>query len=130
MNSGREPFDLDKVSLECFTNQHQYKKYLAKKESATQVHNTQSVLQERAISKSESLIKLFEELIHNTEHQKYYLLDSKYIPFMEACLDHLEKRERQQNIEEARPFETPSTVETPVATIPIEYWKMHKIVKD
>lgn len=121
-----EPFDLDKVSLECFTNQHQYKKYLAKKNSVTNTHEKQYGLHGRAVSKAGPLLKLFEELIHNTS---YHILDSKFIPFAEACLDHLEKTERQQQYTEEAAAVL-DLMDTPVPPIPIEYWKMHNISKE
>lgn len=91
-----ELFDLDEVSLQCFTNKHVYKKYLAKKypTSAPAPANTET--RQKALIKADELIDLFTQLLHNTYPDKYNILNSKYLPFIEACLDHLEKKERQK----------------------------------
>jgi hypothetical protein len=129
MSGGRELFDLDKVSLECFTNQHQYKKYLAKKGSATHPpENNHALLCERSVLKADQLMKLFGELVHNT-YSSHHLLDSKYIPFVEACLDHLEKMERIKTTQELLLDTAPISPTHHAAAVP-EYWKMHSIIKE
>ena len=92
-----ELFDLDEVSLQCFTNKHVYKKYLAKKYPLSNTlpsANTQT--QQKAAIRADALVNLFTQLLHNTCHDKYDLLDSKFFPFIEACIDYLEKHERRE----------------------------------
>ena len=91
-----EFFDLDEVSLQCFTNKHVYKKYLAKKyptNDSLLTVNTET--QKKAVLRADELIDLFTQLLYNTSTDKYNLLDSKYFPFVEACIDYLEKTERR-----------------------------------
>ena len=96
-----ELFNLDEVSLQCFTNKHVYKKYLAKKypTSAPAAANTET--RQKALMKADELIDLFTQLLHNTSPGQYNILNSKYLPFIEACLDHLEKKERQERQKES-----------------------------
>ena len=90
-----ELFDLDEVSLQCFTNKHVYKKYLAKKNpSAANAVLTET--RKKAVLRAEALLDLFTNLIHHSSEYKYNVLDSIYLPFVEACLDYLEKNERRE----------------------------------
>lgn len=88
-------FDLDEVSLQCFTNKHVYKKYLAKKYPSENAVLTET--REKAALRAEALVDLFTKLIqHSAEEDKYKVLDSIYLPFIEACIDYLEKNERRE----------------------------------
>jgi len=90
-----EQFNLDEVSLQCFTNKRVYKKYLEKKYPS----DTNAVLTEtrkKAVLKAEALVDLFTKLIHHSSEDKYNVLDSHYFPFIEACIDYLEKDERRE----------------------------------
>ena len=87
-------FDLDEVSLQCFTNKHVYKKYLAKKYPSE--HAVLTETREKAVLRAEALVDLFTKLIHHSSEYKYKVLDSIYLPFIEACIDYLEKNERRE----------------------------------
>ena len=91
-----ELFDLDEVSLQCFTNKHVYKKYLAKKYPTNAPTPANTETRKKALMKADELVELFTQLLHNTSSDKFKILDSKYIPFIEACMDYLEKNERRK----------------------------------
>jgi len=92
-----ELFDLDEVSLQCFTNKHVYKKYLAKKYPTNAFPSENTEIQQKAALNAEALVDLFTRLVQNTTDDKYSFLNSKYFPFIEACIDYLEKVERQES---------------------------------
>lgn len=92
-----EQFNIDEVSLQCFTNKYVYKRYLASKypgDATKTSANTET--RKKAVLQGEALLDLFTKLLHNTSADKYNILDSKYYPFLEACLDYLEKIERRE----------------------------------
>lgn len=92
-----ELFDLDEVSLQCFTNKHVYQKYLAKKNPTTAPPCANTETRKKAALQTEALLDLFTQLLlNNTSSDKYQGLQSKYIPFIEACMDYLEKHERRE----------------------------------
>ena len=95
-----ELFDLDEVSLQCFANKHVYKKYLEKK-NPSHVSLVNEETQKKAVIKEEALVDLLKQLIHNTSTDKYHRLDLKYFPFIETCIDHLEKVERHEAMKES-----------------------------
>jgi len=91
-----ELFNLDEVSLQCFTNKRVYKKYLAKK-NPSETNAVLTETREKAALRAEALIDLFTKLIHHSaEEDKYKGLDSIFLPFIEACIDYLEKNERRE----------------------------------
>jgi len=92
-----ELFNIDEVSLQCFTNKHVYKKYLAKKNPANAtIPSAHTETRKNAAFKKEALMDLFTQLLNNTCSDRYNILDSKYFPFIEACMDYLEKNERRE----------------------------------
>lgn len=143
-----ETFDMDKLTLEYFTNKQTYRKYLAKKDPTA----TTKKLYREISENQDHLVKIFTEMLNNTNSETYSLLQPKFENFIEGCLQHLEHShmdsdnetetenedyrknrnsygEKEQEQEEITLFERCDN--TPVVpSNPIEYWKMQKVFKN
>lgn len=140
-----ETFDMDKLTLEYFTNKQTYRKYLAKKDPTA---TTKKLYQEISENKDQ-LIQIFNEMLDNANSETYSLLQPKFENFIEGCLQHLEhsnldsdndtdneneyhtknRNSYEEKEEDITLFEKCDS--TPVIpSNPIEYWKMQKVFKN
>lgn len=125
-------FNMDKLTLEYFTDKKRYRKYLAKKDPAQSQH----LLYERIETYKSDLTELFEELLSSSN--TLIPLRPKFEHFVEECLNHIESSHELHDDPETTHYkkEDDETMfgeqTTEVASVPsnpIEFWKAQQILK-
>ena len=124
-------FDMDKLTLEYFTNKQTYNKYLAKKDP-TNYLKKESV-QKDAVENHDCLLELFSQMICSKFDLNNNTLQSKYEIFVEACLDHLDKSKtdfiESTEVDEDVIFTKCDDLGIQPSN-PIEFWKMQNVKKE
>lgn len=130
-----ENFNMDKITLEYFTNKQTYKKYLAKHDPA----KSKIQLYQDIHEYKNDLQLLFSTLLENAEDSQYSNILPKYELFMEACLYHLVKLKNEENTcqeednsyhkdSEDTIFDKCEDVKT-LPTSTIEFWKAAQVTR-
>uniref|UniRef100_A0A6C0CKS9 Uncharacterized protein n=1 Tax=viral metagenome TaxID=1070528 RepID=A0A6C0CKS9_9ZZZZ len=127
-------FNMDKITLEYFTNKQTYKRYLAKHDpSKSKIQLYQDIHEHK-----NELQLLFSTLLENADDSQYSNLLPKYELFMEACLYHLANLKDQENTsQEDNPYHKDSEDTIfdkceDVKILPtsnIEFWKAAQVTR-
>lgn len=140
-------FNVDKITLEYFTNKATYRKYLAKKDPK----QSKTQLYKQIESYTPQLKTLFSQLLENpTKKNRSFVsyndsvshLRPKFESFMLSCLEHLEKTAANEEPPEEDPdhfykkeddevmfSEKSCTNIESVPLNPIEFWKAQQVLK-
>ena len=130
-----ENFDMDKITLEYFTNKQTYKKYLAKHDP----EKSKVQLYQNIHDNKTELQSLFSTLLENADHTQYNHILPKFEVFIEACLNHLANSKDNQNVSQEEHDSYHKDSEDTIfdkceyiKTVPnstIEFWKATQIIR-
>ena len=134
-------FNMDNLTMECFTNKKTYHKYLAKKDPNLFQQN--EIFNNELIENHAAIIELISECIHNPSSMTQHKMRDSFNQFMIECLDvisstyttskHQPHIEVQANREEmAKDEDILFSQCEDLGTAPknsIEYWKMENVFK-
>jgi len=132
-----EGFDMDKLTLEFFTNKQTYRKYLAKKDPEANVERTRTQM----VEKHDALVALFSQMIQQPEEEEVRTVKPSFLAFVQDALLHLEKLEEETTVTESLDgvgfgkkddddnlFAKCEDLRTQPSN-PIEFWKMQQVLK-
>lgn len=133
-----EGFDMDKLTLEFFTNKQTYRKYLAKKDPEANVERTRTQM----VEKHDALVDLFSQMIQQPEEEEVRTVQPSFLAFVQAALLHLEKLEEETAVpdsldevgfgkkddDDENLFAQCEDLRTQPSN-PIEFWKMQQVLK-
>lgn len=127
-------FNMDNLTIECFSSRKTYNKYLAKKDPTTFQKN--ETFQHELINNHDALIELLSEYILNPESIAHVKMRHTFHQLMIECLDILTLPQPQSATPSSTTKDDPDVLFSHCEDLgkqpenPIEYWKMQSVFKN